>query len=162
MTHGRFDRKKLQKVRDFIEAQGPESKIYVGCDSEAYKKGGKRMADYYLVVVIHINGRHGCKIFGDKITEPDFTVDRKKPSYRLMNEVYKVSELYLELADVIGDRECEIHLDINPNKKHASSMVIEQAIGYVKGTCNVIPLVKPDSWCATHVADKFLKVANGR
>lgn len=155
-----LSKRKLQQVREFIQSQSKESKIYIGCDSESYRKNDKRFADYYLVVVIHINKQHGCKIFGDKITEIDYTVDKQKPTFRLMNEVYKVSQLYLEIADVIEDRECEIHLDINSEKKHASSIVLEQAIGYVKGTCNIIPLVKPDSWAATHVADKFLKNIN--
>jgi predicted RNase H-related nuclease YkuK (DUF458 family) len=79
-----------------------------------------------------------------------------------MKEVYKASELYLQLADSIGNREVEIHLDINKDERHASNLVLDQAIGYIKGTCNIVPMVKPESWCATHVADKFLKVANGR
>lgn len=152
-----FTKYKLKQTRDFIEAQSEESKIYIGCDSESYRKNNKRYADYYLVVVIHIDQLHGCKIFGEKITELDYSADKKKPTYRLMNEVYKASNLYLELAESIGNRDCEIHLDINTEKKYASSIVLDQAIGYVKGTCNIIPLVKPDSWAATHVADKMLK-----
>jgi predicted RNase H-related nuclease YkuK (DUF458 family) len=152
-----FSRRKLSEVQTFIQNQSEQSKIYIGCDSEAYKKNNKRYADYFLVVVVHIDQSHGCKIFGEKITEIDYTTDKKRPTFRLMNEVYKASNLYLELAEAIGDRDCEIHLDINTQKKHASSLVLEQAIGYVKGTCNIIPLVKPDSWAATHVADKFLK-----
>ncbi len=150
----------LQEIKNFIIAQSPTTKIYIGCDSEAYKRKGQNMADYYLVVVVHINGRNGCKIFGDKITEKDYSIDKRKPTYRLMNEVYKASNLYLELAEAIGDREVEIHLDLNPDKRYASNLVLEQAIGYIKGTCNVIPLVKPESWVATHVADRMLKVMN--
>lgn len=158
-----FSKKKLAEVKAFIEKQSDQSKIYIGCDSEVRvtKKHGK-IADFFLVVVIHIDQAHGCKIFGEKFSEPDFTTDKKRPTHRLMKEVYKASELYLELAEVIGVRDVEIHLDINQDSRHASSLVLEQAIGYIKGTCNIVPMVKPDSWCATHVADKFLKVANGR
>jgi predicted RNase H-related nuclease YkuK (DUF458 family) len=67
----------------------------------------------------------------------------------------------MHLEESIGDREVEIHLDLNPSSKHASNLIVDQAIGYIKGTCNVVPLIKPDSWCATHVADKWLKVARG-
>ena len=152
-----FSKLKLEQVKQFISFQSEESKVYIGCDSEAYRKNNKNYANYYLVVVIHIDQLHGCKIFGEKITELDHSKDKKKPTYRLMSEVYKASNLYLELAESIGNRECEIHLDINSEKKHVSSIVLEQAIGYVKGTCNIIPLVKPESWAATHVADRFLK-----
>lgn len=149
---------KLQEIREYIISESEESKIYIACDSESYTKNNIKYADYYLVVVVHKNGHNGCKIFGDKITEKDYVVDKKRPTYRLMNEVYKASELYLKLSDVIGSRECEIHLDIASDKRYTSNIVMEQAIGYVKGTCNVIPLVKPNAWCATSVADKFLRV----
>jgi predicted RNase H-related nuclease YkuK (DUF458 family) len=77
-----------------------------------------------------------------------------------MQEVYKASETYLQLAEVIGDREVQIHLDLNPNKKYASSVVIEQAIGYIKGTCNVIPMVKPEAFAASYAADRLGRVVN--
>ena len=158
-----FSKKKLAEAKAFIEKQSQESKIYIGCDSEAYKtRSGKFLADFYLVVVIHVNQQHGCKIFGEKVTEVDFTVDKRKPTHRLMKEVYKASELFLELEEAIGTREVEIHLDLNKDEKYASNHVLDQAIGYIRGTCNIIPMTKPESWCATHVADKFLKVANKR
>jgi predicted RNase H-related nuclease YkuK (DUF458 family) len=157
-----FSNKKLAEAKAFIEQQSEQSKIYIGCDSEVRVTKRGRFADFYLVVVIHIDQSHGCKIFGEKFTEQDFTTDKKRPTHRLMKEVYKASELYLQLADSIGNREVEIHLDINKDERHASNLVLDQAIGYIKGTCNIVPMVKPESWCATHVADKFLKVANGR
>jgi len=84
-----------------------------------------------------------------------------KPSMRLMTEVYKVSELYLKLAEVLEGRQVEVHLDINPNEMHGSSCVISQAIGYIKGTCNVVPFVKPAAFAASYAADRFkgLRVA---
>jgi predicted RNase H-related nuclease YkuK (DUF458 family) len=80
-----------------------------------------------------------------------------------MNEVYKVSELYHRLADVLADRLVEVHLDINSQDEHASSNVVAQAIGYIRGTCNMVPKIKPQAFAATNAADRFrhLKVANG-
>jgi predicted RNase H-related nuclease YkuK (DUF458 family) len=79
-----------------------------------------------------------------------------------MNEVYKVSELYLRLADVLEDRLVEVHLDINSADEHASSTVVSQAIGYIRGTCNVVPKIKPEAFAATNAADRLrnLKIAN--
>lgn len=147
------------QVRQFITSQSKQSKIYIGCDSELYNRNGVWLIDYYSVVVIHINKQNGCKVFGRKVTETDYTKDKRKPLYRLMQEVYKASELYLELADAIGEREVEVHLDLNPSKKYVSNQVVEQAIGYIKSTCNVVPMIKPDAWAATSVADRFLKIA---
>jgi predicted RNase H-related nuclease YkuK (DUF458 family) len=78
-----------------------------------------------------------------------------------MNEVYKISELYLKLAEVLVDRDVEVHLDINPDDDHVSNVVLSQAVGYIKGTCNVIPLVKPNAFAASYAADRLkeLKIA---
>ena len=116
------------------------------------------MATYYSVVVIHKNGHNGCKIFGLKTTERDYSADKKKPTRRLMQEVYMASALYLELSEAFGDREVEIHLDLNPSAKHVSNLVVEQAIGYIKGSCNVVPFIKPYAWSASCVADKLLRI----
>lgn len=152
---------KLNEVRTFIQNEPLESKIYIGCDSEVFKRHDKWYIDYYSVVVIHKNKHNGCKVFGKKVTEIDFTKDKKKPLYRLMQEVYKASELYLDLQEAIGDREVEVHLDLNPSKKHVSNLIVEQAIGYIKSTCNVVPMIKPNSWAASSVADRFLKIKVG-
>jgi len=55
----------------------------------------------------------------------------------------------------LADRPVEVHLDINPNEMHASSCVVQQAIGYIRGTCNVIPMVKPQAFAASYAADRL-------
>lgn len=153
----------IPAIRDFILAQGPDTKIYIGVDSERVKENRREFAAVYTaVIVVHINGNNGCKIFGEVSRERDYDrVDR--PNTRLMNEVYRASELYLKLADVLEGYDVEVHLDINPDEQYASSNVCSQAIGYIRGTCNVIPLVKPAAFAASYAADRFkgLKVANG-
>lgn len=153
-------RKKLDidAVKDFINQQSPRTKIYIGADSERYKSDGKWYADYTLAVVVHIDGCHGCKIFGEVQTEVDYDYKASRPSMRLMNEVYKVAELYQKLVDVIGDREVQIHLDINPDERHNSNIVIQQAVGYIRGVCNVIPMVKPRAFAASYAADRLKEV----
>ena len=145
----------LEEVKAFIDAQTPETKIYLGVDSERFNMNGIWYADYITAIVVHINGNNGCKIFGEVQRERDYDQKKSKPRYRLMNEVYKVSELYLKLADVLGDRQVEVHLDINPNEMHGSSCVINEAVGYIRGTCNVIPLVKPNAFAASYAADRY-------
>ena len=111
--------------------------------------------------MVHINGKHGCKLFGEIQRERDYDQKVSRPRFRLMNEAYKLSELYLKLADVLHDKEVEVHLDINPNEMHGSSCVINEAVGYIRGTCNVVPMVKPRAFAASYAADRFkgLKVA---
>ena len=151
----------VAQVAAFIQEQTPETKIYLGCDSERVKINGAWHADYVLAIVVHINGNNGCKLFGEVQRERDYDSKPGKPAMRLMTEVYKVSELYLKLAPVLDGRDVEVHLDINPNEMHGSSCVISQAVGYIKGTCNVVPFVKPEAFAASYAADRFrsLKVA---
>jgi predicted RNase H-related nuclease YkuK (DUF458 family) len=141
----------LDAVRAFIQSQSPETKVYLGGDSERFQIDGVWYADYINVVVVHKNGKNGCKVFGGIVRERDYDQNKDKPRMRLMNEVMKTASLYLELYD----RETEIHLDINPDMKHGSSCVINEAVGYIRGMCNIIPLVKPNAWAASYCADRY-------
>jgi predicted RNase H-related nuclease YkuK (DUF458 family) len=146
----------IEEVRQYIMNSSHESKIYIGGDSERIKlPNGKWVADYATVVVIHIDGKHGAKIFGEVTREPDFDHKIARPSLRLMNEVYKVQNLYSQLQEVIGYRHCEIHLDLNPDERHGSSCVVTQAVGYILGTCNIKAQVKPNAFAASIAADRF-------
>ena len=150
------------ELKTFIDEQSPETKIYLGCDSERVNIRGTWFADYAAVVVVHIDGKHGCRIFGEVTRERDYDQRKNKPALRLMNEVYKVSALFQKLADVLEDRDVEVHLDLNPDELYGSNCVIAQAIGYIKGTCNVVPMVKPDAWAASFGADRFSQILSER
>lgn len=145
----------LNEVKEFIAKQSLQTKVYIGCDSERILIGKEWYADYILAIVVHIDGKHGCKLFGEVVRERDFDQKQNRPRMRLMNEVYKVSNLYLRLVEVIIDREVEVHLDINPNELYGSNCVINEAIGYIRGTCNVIPMIKPKAFAASYAADRF-------
>jgi len=145
----------IQEVKDFIVAQSEETKVYLGADSERVKVNGVWYADYTLAVVVHLDGKHGCKIFGSLSRERDFDQKVSKPALRLMQEVYKVSDLFHELSDVLQDRYVEVHLDINPSLVYGSSCVVQQAIGYIKGTCNVTAQIKPNAFAASYAADRL-------
>ena len=149
------------EIAQYIEKQGPNSKVYIGGDSHRFLKDGRWFAEYTMVVVVHKDGKHGCKIFGENSVEPDYDSVMNKPRLRLMNEVYKIADLYLQLEPILGDREIEIHLDINPKEKAGSSCVVQQAVGYIRGVCNVIPMTKPKAFAASCAADraKELKLA---
>lgn len=148
----------IQEVINYINSEPETTKIYLGADSERYRKNGKWYADYTLAVVVHKSGRHGCKIFGEVQTELDYDGRKDKPVVRLMTEVYKVAELYLKLADALVDRHVEIHLDINPDEQHASYAVVNQAIGYIKGVCQISPQIKPEAFAASFAADRLKEV----
>jgi len=152
----------LDEVRRFIAATSAETKIYIGADSERYKRFGKWYADYTIAVIVHYDGCRGCKIFGESQVEQDHDQRKERPSMRLMTEVMKCSEMYLALEEAIGERHCELHLDINPDPIHASNIVIQQAVGYILGTCNKQPMVKPHAFAASFAADRLKEIMHFR
>lgn len=160
----RFDvsdfRKKMdvEAVKAFISEQSPTTRIYVGGDSERHKIGGVWYADYAVCVVVHFDGCRGGRLFGEVTRERDYHDKKGAGRVRLMNEVYKIAEMWNRIKDAIGDREFEIHLDINSKKGTGSNAVMDEAIGYIRGTCNVIPMIKPDSPAASFCADRFAEI----
>ncbi len=148
----------IDEVINYINNQSPETKIYIGGDSERFLVDNIWHADYTLCVVVHKDGNNGCRIFGEVHRERDFDQQKDKPRMRLMNEVYKIAELYMKLAEVLEDRHVEVHLDINPDEHHGSSCVINEATGYIRGMCNVVPLVKPNAFAASYAADRLKEI----
>ena len=149
----------LDEVKEYILNSSESTCVYIGADSERYRgKHDEWYADYTVAVVIHIDGARGCKIFGNVNTERDYDKRHDRPSYRLMNEVYKASAMYMDLFDVIGNRHCEVHLDINPDEMHGSSCVIQQATGYIRGMCGFAPKVKPEAFAASYAADRLKEI----
>lgn len=152
----------LEEVKEYIRSTSESTKIYIGADSERYcRKDGIWQADYTVAIVVHLHGSRGCRIFGDISSEVDYDRRKDRPSNRLMNEVYKATQMYMDLEDAIGDRHVEVHLDLNPDYMHGSSCIINQAIGYVQGVTNIKPMVKPDAFAASYAADRLKEVLSG-
>jgi predicted RNase H-related nuclease YkuK (DUF458 family) len=149
----------IEEVREFIGKSSATSNIYIGADSERYRgRDDQWYADYTVAIVVHLDGSRGCKVFGQVSTERDYDKRHDRPSFRLMNEVYKASAMYIDLFEVIGDRHVEVHLDINPDELHGSSCVIQQATGYIRGMCGFAPKVKPEAFAASYAADRLKEI----
>jgi predicted RNase H-related nuclease YkuK (DUF458 family) len=151
----------IEKVGKFIKNQTSNTKIYIGGDSEKLCVDNVWYADYTLAVVVHINGNNGCKVFGEVHRERDYDHKMDKPRMRLMNEVMKIAELYLKLIEVVEDHEIEIHIDVNSDNRFGSSCVLNEAVGYIKGMCGIVPKVKPESWAASACADRVKYIMSG-
>jgi len=149
----------LNEVEKYLQGCSDETRLYLGCDSRVfYNSRRDRMVNYTTAIVVHIDGCRGGKLFYENSIERDLSASRKKPSVRLMTEVYKVSELYLRLIDEVDsciEKDIEIHLDVNPKHEHKSSAIISEALGYIRGVCQVEAKVKPEAWAASTVADAF-------
>lgn len=124
------------------------SSVYIGTDSIRFKRDGKWFARYATVVVVHKDSMHGCRIFYHADTLQDYG-DLKS---RLLNEVNFAVQAAVEIAEVLGERHLEVHLDLNNDPKHKSHCAVKEAVGWVMGM-GFEPVIKPDGWAATHAAD---------
>lgn len=155
-----FTQEQIEDLVDLLITLDNNTKIYLGCDSVRYKKEGVWYAKYATVCVVHMNGNKGCKVFSSRSIERDYDVKKNRPSIRLMMEVQKVCELYIQLAAFIDEYDCSIHLDINPDPKHGSNCVAVQAAGYVLGVTGISEKnikLKPDAFCASISADHYAR-----
>ena len=145
---------KLEIIDYLIDTPG---NVYLGGDSQRFKRKGQWFAKFTVVLIIHINNKAGGKIFHYTEVEPVYDQHKNKPRLRLMTEVRKIVDTYIEFGELLEDRNVEIHLDLNSDEKHASNIVVKEAMGYVRGMCGFDPLVKPDAWAAAHCADHFVR-----
>lgn len=159
--HKSFD---VETIKEFIKNSSKDSKIYFGCDSTRFVKKNKLtnektwFAKYAEVIVIHYDGKHGCKVFGQISVERDFDNKPSKPKTRMLMEVQKISELFSKFEDVLENRSVEIHLDINSNDSFGSNCAMNDALGMIRNMYGFDPKFKPDAaWAASYCADWLLK-----
>lgn len=145
----------IEEIVAKVKAADKTSRLYIGVDSERVQKGHEVFAKITSVVVIHHGGRHGCSVLGYVQNERIYDYKLDKPRMRLMLEVYKAAELYLALVEGTGRTDIEVHLDINPNEDAGSSIVAKEAVGYIKGMCQITPKLKPSAFAASYAADQF-------
>lgn len=151
-----FSAIELEEIKKFIRNSSDTSSIYIGTDS---KKQKNKKTRYATVVVVHYDSNNGAKIFGNISFEKDIKEKENRPFNRMMQECIKTSETYLAIADCLGSRKIELHLDIASDEKYGSNCALSSAMGYIKGVCNIMPIAKPaeNSFAASIVADKFVR-----
>lgn len=152
-----FTEKQEENLVDLLCTLNEYTKLYIGTDSFRFKRNKVWMVRYITVLVVHKNGQHGCKIFRNEHVSRDYDEKKNRPSIRLMTEVQKSCELYIQLAPLIDDYDIEIHLDISSNELNGSSCVATQAAGYVLGMTGIEAKLKPEAWAAAHGADHYTK-----
>ena len=153
-----FTDKQLNDIVDLLCEVDDNTKIYIGSDSVRFKKNGEKFFRVATVLVVHLNGRNGCKVFRHRSTHRDYDMKKSRPSQRLMTEVMQTCELYHQVAPLISGYSVEIHADINPDEKHGSSCVAQQAAGYILGMTGLPEeqiKLKPHAFVASFGADHY-------
>jgi predicted RNase H-related nuclease YkuK (DUF458 family) len=142
----------IEELKKEIQASSLRTKVYVGCDSQRRKGDVK----YVTVVILHIDGNKGGKLFSFIDKEKDYS-NPLNPKYRLIQEAYKAVGIAEQIIEAVGPRDFEIHLDLNSNPEHKSHLAVKEAIGYVLGVLGLKAKIKPHAWVASCCADRYSK-----
>jgi len=125
--------------------------VHIGTDAQ---KSSKRME--FVTVACVLNPGKGGRVFYTR------RFDRKNISLyeKLSTETWLSLDLAIRMNEAFGleaSREkIWVHVDANPDKRYDSSNYVKQLAGMVAGSGFPV-LVKPNAWCASHVADYAVK-----
>lgn len=137
----------LGEIAELIE-KDCDYGVYVGTDSHVH--GKTKGVLYVSCIVLHKKGKGG-RVFLKKEWE-SYTDSLRM---RLTQEVWRSVSLALSLSPLLpSSAELVIDLDLNKDHKYKSSSFVQELVGFVVGQsfkCRV----KPHSWAATSVADKW-------
>lgn len=142
--------KQLVNVVEYLKEkldETPDAEIYIGCDSQVHG----RHTTYATVIVLHRRGLGGHVLYDKEIV----------PSVRDMaTRLWREVELSLEVAEYLlqnGVKKAKyIDIDVNPDKKFKSNILLASALGLVSWK-GFEGRIKPHSVAASRVADKLCK-----
>jgi uncharacterized protein len=132
----------------FREIMTLGKEVHVGSDSQQ----NKRKTEFVTVVAV-ISPSKGGRVFYCQESVPRIRSLRE----RLMREVWMSVELGLQLGRFVPE-ECDltVHIDANPNVNFKSSQYVKELVSMVVGN-GFSAVLKPQAWCASHVADHAVK-----
>ena len=125
--------------------------VHIGTDAQ---KSNRHME--FVTVACVLNPGKGGRVFYTR------RFDRKEQTLfeKLSLETWFSLELALRMNEefdlTVEQKQIWVHVDANPDTRYDSSDYVKQLAGMVAG--NGFPvLVKPNAWCASHVADHAVK-----
>lgn len=145
----------VQRLGEYLETVPQNTTVMIGCDSTRSRhRNGDWFAHYTTAVVVHIGGRHGCKVFCDNEHSQDYDQNADRPQMRMMNEAMKAVEAYQQLEEILLEYDVEIHLDVNSDPKYGSNCATTAAVGYAHGVTGLPIKIKPFAPAASYAADR--------
>jgi predicted RNase H-related nuclease YkuK (DUF458 family) len=143
----------IESARKAILNSSESSSVYIGCDSLVYTKKGKNLVKYSVVIILHLDSKHGGRIFHETKEFPNYGNLKQ----RLLKETEIAIDTVLEIIDVIGNRKLSVHLDLNASPEHKSNIAVREALGWVKGATGIDAQIKPGAWAASNAADYVVR-----
>lgn len=140
--------KPVQNIVDAVTSllRRDDCAVHVGTDSQEYGHHTK-----FVTVVAVVNPGHGGRLF--------YRRERAGSTPSLAHRLFREAELSIATAlqlDRHIAHDLLVHVDANEDERHSSSKYVRALAGMVIGHGFQVR-VKPDSWCATHVADHLVR-----
>lgn len=146
--------KLLEDISQFIKKDAKDGyRLVIGTDSKYKLANGHSECDYVTVIVIHKKGS-GAKYYWKKEKIKGKVVLRDKIYMETMKSLETANYIVPLLAKYITEElyDLEIHIDVG-NKGETRTMV-KEVVGMVTGG-GFTAKVKPESWGASTVADRY-------
>lgn len=132
-----------------LNVDGPRP-VHIGTDAQ---KHGKKL-DFVTAVVV-LDPGHGGRVFYCKSTIPHV----HSLQHKLFTETLLSLEIAVALCEHVDANQIQVHVDANTNLIHDSGQYHQQLAGMVVGH-GFRAILKPDAWCASHVADHAVNGKN--
>ena len=87
----------IEEAKELIAASSPQSAVYIGCDSIRYRKNNQWFAKYSTVIIVHMDSKHGCRLFHESYDLPDYGNLKQ----RLLTEVQHAVATATEIIDAV-------------------------------------------------------------
>jgi uncharacterized protein len=124
--------------------------IHVGTDAQ---KIDHRVE--FVTCVVVLTPQKGGRVFYTRVQRRRRDVHTLRQ--KLFTEAWMSVETAMELNPHLPDDvPIVVHLDVNPDRRWASSRHIHEVVGLVLGQGFEV-LFKPDAWAASHAADHVIK-----
>lgn len=132
-----------------LNAEGPRP-VHIGTDAQKHGK----FLDFVTAVVVLDPGKGG-RVFYTKTRQSNIN----SLQHKLFTEVGLSLEIAQALCEHIDADQIQVHVDANTNLKWNSGKYHQQLAGMVVGS-GFKAVLKPDAWCASHVADHAVNGKN--
>ncbi|MCF7935819.1 MAG: ribonuclease H-like YkuK family protein [Synergistales bacterium] len=146
----------MDDIAGFVGSESGRYRFIVGCDSQARQEGVR----FVSAIVVHRVGKFGRYFWARELVPGIAKMSFKE---RIFEETSRSIELGNKIMGYIDEKryriirnkkQMEIHLDVGYNGR--TSEIINAVIGMVKAY-GYTHCVKPDSWGACSVADRYSK-----
>ena len=132
-----------------LNSDGPRP-VHIGTDAQKHGK----FLDFVTAVVV-LNPGKGGRVFYTKTREKHIN----SLQHKLFTEVGLSLEIAQALCEHIEAEQIQVHVDANTNIQWNSGKYHQQLAGMVVGS-GFQAVLKPDAWCASHVADHAVNGKN--